>query len=81
MGRNAANGDAHGNSANAAWYSVPGLVSDIGPEHGKRATWISASGDETFIKLDENLVNEEQLYRSTVLSSERHFGKYIGRYG
>ena len=53
---------------------MPGFVNDIGSKHGRRASWIGASGDQTFIKLDESLVNEEQLYKSTVLSTSRHFG-------
>ena len=61
-------------SSSSAWHSVPGLVKNIGPKEGKRATWIGASGDQTFLKLDESLVNEDQFKRSTVISSDNCFG-------
>lgn len=53
---------------------MPGFVTDIGPRRGKRASWIRAFGDQTFIKLDESLVSDEQFNRSTILASKQYFG-------
>ena len=46
----------------------------IGPKCGKRASWIGASGDQTFFKLEESLVSEEEFHHSTVLASDHYFG-------
>ncbi|XP_043461333.1 E3 ubiquitin-protein ligase MYCBP2 isoform X1 [Leptopilina heterotoma] len=35
------------------WYSFPNQVPNIGCEWGRRATWVGASGDQTYIKIDE----------------------------
>lgn len=57
------------------WHSIPGFVTRIGPKRGKRASWIGASGDQTFFKLEESLVSEEEFRHSTVLASDHYFGK------
>ncbi|KAK4016037.1 hypothetical protein OUZ56_031000 [Daphnia magna] len=55
------------------WHSVPGFVTRIGPKCGKRASWIGASGDQTFFKLEESLISETEFHHSTVLASDHYF--------
>jgi len=49
-------------------------VKEIGSKRGRRATWIGAYGDQTFMKLDESLVTDEQFEQSTILASNDYFG-------
>lgn len=62
------------------WHSVPGFVTRIGPKCGKRASWIGASGDQTFFKLEESLISETEFHHSTVLASDHYFGLEIFSY-
>lgn len=43
--------------------------SGIGPNFRKKACWISASGDQTFIKIDESLVNANSLTKISVAAN------------
>eukprot|EP00095_Tigriopus_kingsejongensis_P005847 maker-scaffold697_size109876-snap-gene-0.24 protein:Tk05847 transcript:maker-scaffold697_size109876-snap-gene-0.24-mRNA-1 annotation:"e3 ubiquitin-protein ligase mycbp2 isoform x1" len=54
------------------WYARPDLVAQIGPKHGCTATWVGASDYQTFIKIDESLINAKNLLSSTVLANDRH---------
>lgn len=69
-------------SRDGPWYAYPGTVPNIGPRHGRRATWVGASGDQTFLKIDESLINSLSLTRSTVMANKSSIGKfcYIGRW-
>ncbi|CAL4105683.1 unnamed protein product, partial [Meganyctiphanes norvegica] len=51
------------------WYSVPGLVPGIGPRLGRRATWVGASADVTYVKLDQSLINAHNLTAATVVAN------------
>lgn len=33
------------------WHSFPNAVPNIGTQWGRKATWIGASGDQTYIKV------------------------------
>ncbi|CAG2064195.1 unnamed protein product, partial [Timema podura] len=57
-------------SRDGPWYSYPGVVPNIGPRYGRRATWVGASGDQTFLKIDESLINSLSLTRSTVMANK-----------
>lgn len=50
------------------WHSFPNIVPNIGPRWGRRATWIGATGDQTFVKIDE--INSISLTRSTVMANK-----------
>ncbi|XP_076245488.1 MYC binding protein highwire [Calliopsis andreniformis] len=50
------------------WYGCPNLVPNIGPRWGRRATWIGATGDQTYVKIDE--INSISLTRSTVMANK-----------
>ncbi|GAB0089308.1 E3 ubiquitin-protein ligase highwire [Sergentomyia squamirostris] len=52
------------------WNCIPGSVMGIGPSYGKRATWISASGDQTFIKIDESLVTGSMLSKLNIVADK-----------
>jgi hypothetical protein len=57
------------------WYAYPGPVPNIGPRHGRRATWVGASGDQTYLKIDESLINYLSLTRSTVMANKSSISK------
>ncbi|XP_043286736.1 E3 ubiquitin-protein ligase MYCBP2 isoform X2 [Venturia canescens] len=50
------------------WHSFPNVVPNIGPKWGRRATWIGASGDQTYVKIDE--INSISLTKSTVMANK-----------
>lgn len=50
------------------WHSFPNVVPNIGPRWGRRATWIGAVGDQTYIKIDE--INSISLTKSTVMANK-----------
>ncbi|XP_055684525.1 E3 ubiquitin-protein ligase highwire isoform X1 [Lutzomyia longipalpis] len=52
------------------WNCIPGPVMGVGPNYGKRATWISASGDQTFIKIDESLVTGSMLSKLNIVADK-----------
>ncbi|KAB0796834.1 hypothetical protein PPYR_10895 [Photinus pyralis] len=54
------------------WFATPGLIPNIGPKHGRRATWVGASGDQTFLKIDESLINSVSLAKSTVTANRNY---------
>ncbi|CRK91253.1 CLUMA_CG004933, isoform A [Clunio marinus] len=51
------------------WNCIPAPVSGIGPNYRKKACWISASGDQTFMKIDESLVNASSLAKISVAAN------------
>lgn len=50
------------------WNSFPNIVPNIGSRWGRKATWIGASGDQTYVKVDE--INSISLTRSTVMANK-----------
>jgi hypothetical protein len=40
---------------------MPGVIPGLGSNYGKAVTWIYASLDQTLLKLDENLINTQNL--------------------
>lgn len=64
------------NTENCPWYSVPGLVPQIGSRFGRRATWVGASADQTYIKIDESLINAASLKHSTLMGNKNCIGMY-----
>ncbi|XP_018577188.1 E3 ubiquitin-protein ligase MYCBP2-like, partial [Anoplophora glabripennis] len=58
------------NNPRTPWYSFPGPIPNVGPRHGRKATWIGASGDQTFLKLDENLINSISITKSTIVANK-----------
>lgn len=59
------------------WNALPGLIPNIGTKYGRRATWIGASGDQTFIKIDESLINSHNLSKSSVVCSKTCIGNIL----
>lgn len=58
------------------WNCTPGIVSGVGPNFGKRASWIGASGDQTFIKIDESLVTGTMLTKVNVVADKNTICKH-----
>lgn len=61
-------------SKKALWYAVPGPVPSIGARYGRRATWIGANGDQTFLRIDESLINAHILAASKVFANQKSIG-------
>ncbi|XP_037071412.1 E3 ubiquitin-protein ligase MYCBP2-like [Pollicipes pollicipes] len=61
-------------AANNLWFASPEPVPGIGAQHGRKATWVGASGDQTFIRINENLVNAETLGVSTIIAGQNFLG-------
>ncbi|XP_038063242.1 E3 ubiquitin-protein ligase MYCBP2-like [Patiria miniata] len=62
------------NAPGAVSHSRPGPVPDMGPQYGRKATWVGASGDQTFIKVDEALINPRMLENSLVFANQSVIG-------
>lgn len=52
------------------WNCIPAPIISIGSNYRKKACWISASGDQTFLKLDESLVNASSLAKISVAANK-----------
>ncbi|CAK9251744.1 unnamed protein product [Sphagnum jensenii] len=57
-----------------AWNAIPAIIPNIGQQYGRKATFISASGDHTFIKFDESLINPLSLSSARVIANRRCWG-------
>jgi E3 ubiquitin-protein ligase MYCBP2 len=68
--------DAHV-SRDGPWYAYPGPVPNIGPRYGRRATWVGASGDQTYLRIDESLINSLSLMKSTVMANKGSISKCL----
>ncbi|XP_071483934.1 E3 ubiquitin-protein ligase MYCBP2-like [Diadema antillarum] len=62
------------NAAGAMSHTVPAPIPSLGARHSKRATWVGASGDHTFIKVDEALISPKMLADSLVFASQEEIG-------
>ena len=54
------------------WFAFPECIAEVGFEYGRSATWIGASGDQTFIRVDETLINAKSLINSTIMANKNH---------
>ena len=52
------------------WYAIPGPIAGLGSAQGKTVTWIGASADQTIMKLDESLINAQNLVGATICSNK-----------
>ena len=48
----------------------------VGMKHGRRATWVGASGDQTFVRIDESLINVHTLSSSSIIANQSCIGIY-----
>ena len=53
----------------AAFYVVAGA------KHGRRATWVGASGDQTYLRIDETLINAHTLGQSNIIANHAAIGQ------
>ncbi|XP_074650729.1 E3 ubiquitin-protein ligase MYCBP2-like [Tubulanus polymorphus] len=56
------------------WFSLPGYVPGIGIKYGRKCTWIGASGDQTYMRIDESLINAHTLTRSSIFANQSSIG-------
>ena len=48
-----------------------------GAKYGRRATWVGASGDQTFLRIDESLVNAHTLTRANIFANQTCIGEFL----
>lgn len=63
------------NAAGAVSHSSPGPIPSLGARCSRRATWIDACGDRTFVKIDEALISPKMLTDSLVFADQAEIGK------
>ncbi|XP_058809373.1 E3 ubiquitin-protein ligase MYCBP2-like [Phymastichus coffea] len=68
LASNSFSSQIHRDNNSQPWHSFPNIVPNIGSRWGRKATWIGASGDQTYIKVDE--INSISLTRSTVMANK-----------
>ncbi|XP_064413761.1 E3 ubiquitin-protein ligase MYCBP2 isoform X3 [Latimeria chalumnae] len=56
------------------WNAKPAPMPNIGAKYGRKATWIGASGDQTFLRIDEALINSHVLATSEIFASKQIIG-------
>ncbi|XP_061851791.1 E3 ubiquitin-protein ligase MYCBP2 isoform X14 [Colius striatus] len=56
------------------WNAKPAAMPNIGSKYGRKATWIGASGDQTFLRIDEALINSHVLATSEIFASRHIIG-------
>jgi len=56
------------------WNAKPAPMPNIGSKYGRKATWIGASGDQTFLRIDEALINSHVLATSEIFASKHIIG-------
>lgn len=59
------------------WNAKPSPMPNIGARYGRKATWIGASGDQTFLRIDEALINSHVLATSEIFASKHIIGTTI----
>ena len=47
----------------------------VDPKHGRRATWVGASGDQTFVRIDESLINVHTLSTFSIVANHSCIGQ------
>ena len=52
------------------WYAFPAAIPGLGQCHGKTVTWVGASADQTILKLDESLINAQNLVGATICANK-----------
>lgn len=57
------------------WNAKPAPMPNIGSKYGRKATWVGASGDQTFLRIDEALINSHVLATSEIFASRHIIGK------
>ncbi|PIO39320.1 hypothetical protein AB205_0075490 [Aquarana catesbeiana] len=62
------------------WNAKPAPMPNIGSKYGRKATWVGASGDQTFLRIDEALINSHVLATSEIFAS-RHIIGHGGGWG
>lgn len=63
------------------WNAKPSPMPNIGAKYGRKATWIGASGDQTFLRIDEALINSHVLATSEIFASKHIIGTFTCGWG
>ena len=54
--------------------TVSCVCDNAGREEGRHAVWVNASADQTFVRIDESLINVHTLATSTVVANQSTIG-------
>jgi hypothetical protein len=52
-------------------------IENLGSHFGRRVTWIGASSDNTFVRLEASLISPHLLRRSTITANKTAIGKRV----
>jgi len=53
-----------------------GVVWCVGGWLGRRAVWVSASADVTYMRVDESVINDDTLHTSSIIANHACIGAY-----
>ena len=62
----------------ATWNEKMVPIENLGCHFGRRVTWIGASSDNTFVRLEASLISPSLLRRSTVTANKSAIGEQAG---
>uniref|UniRef100_A0A182JNI9 PHR domain-containing protein n=1 Tax=Anopheles christyi TaxID=43041 RepID=A0A182JNI9_9DIPT len=80
LGREAPEGRLDSASdGNFFWHCGPVAIESFGPGTGRRASFIAASGDQTYIKVEESLINGAALAKYSVTADRSTICKCLVR--
>ena len=57
------------------WYAKPGAVASVGDASGlRKASWISARGNQTFVNVHESLLSETSVSKCSIFANSDVIG-------
>ena len=61
---------------NDLWYAKPGAVASVGDASGlRKASWISARGNQTFVNVHESLLSETSVSKCSIFANSDVIGE------
>ena len=62
------------------WYAKPGAVASVGDASGlRKASWISARGNQTFVNVHESLLSETSVSQCSIFANSDVIGNVSSR--
>ena len=60
------------------WYTKPGAMASVGDASGlRKASWISARGNQTFVSVHESLLSETSVSQCSIFANSDVIGNAI----
>ena len=64
-----------GTEVDPLWFAKMNAIQNVGAKFGRRVTWIGATGDSTFVRLEASLISQKILKKSTVTANSSSISK------